>query len=189
MTSNKAYSNYFIKDSRGYNFIRSFYERYKDELHSIAYNSFDSLLNHISLIVNIIELPKATRNEEVYIAGLIKVQCRTLLDQMLKLRNPESEPGSPQEGKAGNNFSKTRDVFKRITEFKLQLDSRELSIFNSTIDGESREDLNEEGINTESYESTVKRLKTRFSIYLKELGYNYNSFFPEQKIESPGENT
>jgi hypothetical protein len=185
MTSNKLYSEYFIKDSRGYNFIRRFYDRYGDELQTIAYNSFESLLNHISLVINTIELPKITRNEEVYITGLIKVQCRTLIDQILKLKSSDNETNNDQQV---NNPAKTRDVFKRISEFKLQLAPKELTIFNSIIDEETREDLTEEGINTDSYQGTIKKLKSRFITYLKELGYNYNTFFPEKKIEPLDEN-
>jgi hypothetical protein len=180
MTANKAYENYFIKDSRGYNFIRRFYERYQDELQTVAYNSFESLLNHISLIVNTIKFPKFTKNEEVYIIGLIKVQCRILIDQIIRLKSPGNENSSDKQS---NNNAKTRDVFKRINEFKLQLESKELTIFNSIIDEESKEELTEEGINPDSYQGTVKKLQSRFITYLKDLGYNYNSLFPEKKIE------
>ncbi|HSR18197.1 MAG TPA: hypothetical protein VLM39_08935 [Ignavibacteriaceae bacterium] len=185
MTSNKLYSEYFIKDSRGYNFIRRFYDRYQDELQTIAYNSFDSLLNHIILVINTIELPKITKNEEVYLSGLIKVQCRALIDQILKLKSSDNETNNDQQV---NNSPKTRDVFKRISEFKLQLAPKELTIFNSIIDEETREDLTEEGINTDSYQGTIKKLKSRFITYLKELGYNYNTFFTEKKVEPLDEN-
>jgi hypothetical protein len=186
MTSNKVYSDYFIKDSRGYNFIRRFYDRYQDELQTIAYNSCDSLVNHISLIINTVELPKTTTNEEVYIIGLIKVQCRTMIDQVLKLKNTDNETNNDQQA---NNSAKTRDVFKKINEFKLQLDPKELTIFNSIIDEETREELSEEGINPDSYQGIVKKLKSRFITYLKELGYNYNTFFPEKKSEPLDENS
>jgi hypothetical protein len=76
-----------------------------------------------------------------------------------------------------------KEVIKRVNEFKLRLDPKELEIFNSLIDEESKEELTEEGINISSYDSTVKKLRSRFKSYLKELGYKYESFFPENKIE------
>jgi len=178
MSSNKIYSKYFIKDSRGYNIIRKFYDRYKDEFQTIAFNSFDSLIKHITININTIELPKETRNEEAYIIGFIKVQCRMLVDQILKLNSS----GNGRD-EAGNSFFKIREAFKRINEFKLRLDPKELEIFNSLIDEESKEELTEEGINTSAYDSIVKKLRSRFNSYLKELGYKYESFFPEKKIE------
>lgn len=108
-----------------------------------------------------------------------------MIDQMLKLKSSDNETNNDQHV---NNSAKVRDVFKRINEFKLQLTPKELAIFNSIIDEETMEDLTEEGINTDSYQGTIKKLKSRFITYLKELGYNYNTFFPEKKIEPLDEN-
>lgn len=180
MTSTKIYNKYFDKDSRGYNIIRKFHERYKDELQTIACNSFDSLLNKISVNINTVEIPKETGNEEAYIVGLIKVQCRMLIDRISMLNTSN---GSTDEEGSQTAPSKAKDVIKRITEFKLRLEPNELEIFNSLIDGETREELNEEGVNTSSYDSRVKKLRSKLNSYLRELGYKYENFFPQNKIE------
>jgi len=181
---------YFTSGTRGYKIISCFYNKYSDLFKKTIYNDPGDFSNQIFLSVSKIDFKKEIRNEEAYIIGTIKIQCRVLLDKAIKSKKiiPESQLRNldykENEESVINNFStddkeklfevmEGNEIFNQINIFKIQLKQDETKLFNYLIDEKTRYEIAEEiNLNLNTLDTHIRRLRIKFSRFLKKSGYS-----------------
>jgi hypothetical protein len=185
---------YFTYGTRGQKIINNFYNKYSDLFKRTIYNDFEGFSNQIFLSVSNIDFNKKIRNEEAYIIGTIKIQCRVLLDKAIKSQKviPESRlnkyKDSDPENSGINNITvnrqneqieklETEEFFHLINIFKIQLNQNEVTLFNYLIDEKSRHEIADEiHLKLNTLDTQIRRLRIKFSRYLKKTGYTGKIF-------------
>ena len=183
-------NNYFTSGTRGYKIISCFYNKYLDLFKKTIYNDLGDFSNQIFLSVSKIDFNKEIRNEEAYIIGTIKIQCRVLLDKAIKSKKiiPESQLRNTDfkenEESVINNFSpdnkdklfeaiEGNEIFNQINIFKIQLKQNETQLLNYLIDEKTRYEIAEEiNLNLNTLDTHIRRLRIKFSRFLKKSGYS-----------------
>lgn len=181
---------YFASGTRGYKIINFFYNKYSDLFKKTIYNDFGDFLNQIFLSISKIDFKKEIRNEEAYIIGTIKIQCRVLLDKAIKSKKiiPESQLKNSEykenEESVITNYStdnkdklfevmEGNEIFNQINIFKIQLKQDETRLLNYLIDEKTRYEIAEEiNLNLNTLDTHIRRLRIKFSRFLKKSGYS-----------------
>jgi len=191
MNPEYIFNTYFKQNTRGYKILYFYFSKYRDLFERTIHLEFNEFLNQIFLNVSEIKFSEDIKNVEAYIIGTIKIQCRVQLDKALKIksrkqREIESAENNDDEEKYffeniptkepdPQNNVETGEMFTIINSFKLSLNLRERDIFNSLIDGISRKEIadkNKQNLNT--IDTQIRRLRIKFSAFLKEKGYTFN---------------
>jgi DNA-binding CsgD family transcriptional regulator len=184
---------FFSTDTQGYKIIKWFYYKYRDLFQRTNFPQFKEFLHQVFLNISKINFSKEIQNEEAYVIGSIKIQCRVQLDQALKIKNrmvdktsevthESTEDNSLVENLESNNPGpletlEMQEVFQAINIFKLSLKAKELELFNSLIDNISRKDLSEKyQINLNTLDTQIRRLRIKLLTYLKNCGYSFKIF-------------
>ena len=148
---------YFSNNSRGFKIINRFYLKYRDLFSRTIFVEFEDFRNQIFLNISGIRLTEGINNEEAYIIGAIKIQCRVQLDKAIrsKKEKPESRMNETLVEGEGISFTENlsadlpdphsilegEEVFNCINVFKIQLTAEEKTLFNSMIDGKTRKEI------------------------------------------------
>ncbi len=146
-------------------------------------------MNQIFLSVSNIDFNKNIKNEEAYIIGTIKIQCRVLLDKAVRFKRvvPESFVNEFNSEDSDNSIInnlpenkkeeqlehlETEEFFNHINIFKTQLNLNEVQLLNFLIDEKSRHEIVEEiNLNLNTLDTHIRRLRIKFSKFLKKSGY------------------
>ncbi len=189
MSPSKINKKYFTYGTRGQKIITNFYKKYSDIFQRTIYNNFEDFSNQIFLSVSNIDFNKQIRNEEAYIIGTIKIQCRVLLDKAIKSQKviPESRLNKYNEDDPEiswiNNITVNphneqieqldmEELFHHINIFKIQLNHNEVTLFNYLIDEKSRLEIADDiNLNLNTLDTQIRRLRIKFSRFLKKSGY------------------
>jgi FixJ family two-component response regulator len=178
---------YFSSDTRGYKIITQYYYKYYDLFQRTDFPQVKDFLNQIFLNISGIDFSKEIKNEEAYIIGSIKIQCRVQLDKSVKMKNvvaesrlmkddKKEEPVTYKLHSAENNPAElldTQEMFMHINFFKLQLKLREAALLNSLIDEKPRKEIAVEmQINFNTLDTHIRRLRIKMADYFKKLGYS-----------------
>ena len=153
---------FFAFGTRGYKITSNFYNKYSDLFKKTLYQSFKEFSNQIFLNISNIDFSKDIRNEEAYIIGTIKIQCRVLLDKAIKSKKiiPESQLNELQNKEPEESVINQRTVNKKI------------ELLNHLIDEKSRYEIaGEINININTLDTHIRRLRIKFSKFLIKLGY------------------
>jgi len=189
----KLNQKYFSADTQGYKIIKWFYYKYQDLFQRTNFPQFKEFLHQIFLNISKINFSKEINNEEAYIIGSIKIQCRVQLDQALKIKNqmmnktPEVRDETIEnvsfiESLESNNpgpleMLEMQEVFQVINIFKLSLNTNELELFNNLIDEISRKEISEKNqINLNTLDTQIRRLRIKLFTYLKDSGHFFKIF-------------
>ncbi len=180
---------YFTPGTRGYKILSYFYNKYSDLFNKTVYTNFEAFLNQIFLSVSNIDFTKDIRNEEAYIIGTIKIQCRVLLDKALKFKREVPESllnelnNENSEDSIINNLTANKkeeqlahleaeEFFNCINTFKTHLSVSEVKLLNNLIDEKTRFEIAEEtNIKLNTLDTHIRRLRIKFSKFLKNSGY------------------
>jgi RNA polymerase sigma factor (sigma-70 family) len=183
--------NYFVKGSRGYTIITRYYSKYQDLFERTIFSDFNDFINQIFLNTSGINFNKEINNPEAYIIGTIKIQCRVQLDKALKIKKiiPESrlnkddidgEPVTYKLASSDNNPAEVFDnqeIFVHLNLFKLRLKEREKKLLNNLIDEKSRKEIADElGLNFNTLDTHIRRLRIKLADHFQNLGYSSELF-------------
>ena len=191
---------YFSNNSRGFKIINRFYFKYRDLFARTIFVEFEDFRNQLFLNISGIKLTEGITNEEDYIIGAMKIQCRVQLDKAIrsKKEKPESRLNDTLVEGEGISISENlpadlpdphiilegEEVFNCINIFKMQLQAEEKRLFNSMIDGKTRQEIVEEqNINMNTLDTHIRRLRIKFFAFLKEKGYDFEIFRKFEKSE------
>ena len=118
---------FFAFGTRGYKITSNFYNKYSDLFKKTLSQSFKEFSNQIVLNISNIDFSKDIRNEEAYIIGTIKIQCRVLLDKAIKSKKiiPESQLNELQNKEPEESVINQRTVNKKIEQLE-NLEAEEL---------------------------------------------------------------
>ena len=184
---------YFSPDTPGYKIINRFYYKYNDLFERTNFSEFKEFLNQIFLNISKINFSSEIKNEEAYTIGSIKIQCRVLLDQALKVKNRMAfeNPGITDESEELLSLSERmvshnpgplemlemQEVFQAVNIFKLSLKANELELFNNLIDDVPRAEISERyQLNLNTLDTQIRRLRIKLVTYLKDCGYSFRIF-------------
>ncbi len=181
---------FFTPGTRGYKIMNFFYNKYSDLFKKTIYNDFEGFINQIFLSVSNIDFTKDIQNDEAYIIGTIKIQCRVLLDKAIKFKKvvPEtllnkSDNENPEDSIINNlhvnsnneqlEQLETEEFFNYINIFKIQLRQHEVQLLNYLIDERPRYEIAEEiNLNLNTLDTHIRRLRIKLSRYLRKSGYS-----------------
>jgi len=189
MDSDTLYTNYLRQGTAGYAVVSKFYFRYADLLAKASLTNVNDVVHEIFISLSKIDFAKV-QNAEHYIMRSIKLQCWTLLDKALRLKEMLSatEKGSSAESVEVRSVTREgeetghlmeldgMELFVQVNLFKAQLSSKEVRLLNMLIDEIDRIEiakLLEMNLNT--LDTNIRRLRIKLAEYLKSLGYTYNA--------------
>lgn len=197
MTPRELNKIYFSRNTRGYNIIYKFYHKYYDLFYSTCNISYNDFLNQIYLNISNIDFSKDIKNVEAYITASIKIQCRVQLDRSIKLKKIISESKLKKEENESNSILEINserkeispaeilegsEILQNISLFKFSLNSNEIELLNYLIDEKTRKEIVENtGMNINTLDTQIRRLRIKFYNFLKKLGYNLNSYSKYEK--------
>lgn len=183
---------YFKPGTKGYRILYFYYTRYRDLFVKTIHPRFDEFMNQVYLNVSGIRLSEEIKNQEAYIIGTIKIQCRAQLDLAIKMKNRKQKENEIMEkddedrsfldsipGKEPDPYSKleSTEVFSIVNVFKLSLKETERYLFNALIDDIPRKEIAErKKQNLNTVDTQIRRLRIKFLSFLKENGYTFKMF-------------
>jgi DNA-directed RNA polymerase specialized sigma24 family protein len=191
---------YFSNNTRGYKIINRFYLKYRDLFIKTIFTEFEDFRNQIFLNISGIKLSEEIKNEEAYIIGSIKIQCRVQLDKALrrKKEKPESQFNNSLIEEDGISITENladslpdphemlegEEVFNSLNTFKLQLNTVEKELLNNMIEEKTRIEIAEaKNLNMNTLDTHIRRLRIKLFTFLKENGYEYKMFKKYEKSE------
>lgn len=178
---------FFTKGTRGYNIISKYYYKYHDLFEKTIFTDSNDFVNQIFLNISGIDFTNEIKNQEAYIIGAIKIQCRVQLDKSLKMKNVVAESRMVKDDvdeelitykipSAENNPAEIFDIqemFIHINILKLQLKQRETDLLNYLIDEKSRKEIADElNLNFNTLDTHIRRLRLKVAGYFQKLGYS-----------------
>ncbi|HKB85620.1 MAG TPA: hypothetical protein VKD08_05600 [Ignavibacteriaceae bacterium] len=191
---------YFSNGSRGFKILNRFYLKYRDLFTRTIFIEFDDFKNQIFLNISGIRLSEDIINEEAYIIGAIKIQCRVQLDKAIRSKKVLSESrtaGTAADGESPSYMEKIEtalpdphiilegeELLNIINIFKMELKSEERDLLNSMIDEKTRAEIaGEKNSNLNTLDTHIRRLRIRFFSFLKDNGYNYEVYRKYEKYD------
>jgi len=191
---------YFSNGSRGFKILNRFYLKYRDLFTRTIFIEFDDFKNQIFLNISGIRLSEDIINEEAYIIGAIKIQCRVQLDKAIRSKKVLSESrtaGTAGDGESPSYMEKIEtalpdphiilegeELLNIINIFKMELKSEERDLLNSMIDEKTRAEIaGEKNSNLNTLDTHIRRLRIRFFSFLKDNGYNYEVYRKYEKYD------
>lgn len=193
---------YFSANTRGFKILNRFYLKYHDLFAKTLFTEFEGFRNQIFLNISGIKFPDYLKNEEAYLIGALKIQCRVLLDKALRYKSEKSGDQLNNASQIINEegisiteqlsaalpvpheIPEGEQVLNSINIFKLRLNYEEKELFNSMIDGKSStEIISEKNPNTNNVDINISKLRIKFFTFLKENGLDYQMFKNFEKPE------
>jgi hypothetical protein len=185
----KLYKDYFLPDSRGYQFLKNFHNKYYRELSNSEFKSFDAFLNEIFMNLGAIEFSKINGPEEHYVIKSMYYQCWNIIYYLKRERKfmiPDSataittDDGASEsviERKASDTPSplettEASDLFAWVNYFKLTLKREDLRILNALLDQKPLKDTAAAmNMDYNALCVKIKRLREKLALFLKRAGY------------------
>ncbi|MBL7995226.1 hypothetical protein JNM05_07620 [bacterium] len=192
-SSHKLYEDYFIPDSRGYQFIRSFHSKYIGELSRSEFEDFDAFLNQIFVNLSKIVFAHIEGPQEHYVIKAMYYQCWNIIYRLKKERKVKIQESAfkvysddsqdetlitLQKSDTANPLESTEaaDLFELISAFKTTLKNSDIRILNGLIDQKDLNGLAKElDLEYNALCVKIKRLRGKLALFLKKLGYQDSS--------------
>ncbi|KAB2880994.1 hypothetical protein F9K33_03265 [bacterium] len=187
--AHKLYEEYFVPDSRGYQFIRNFHSKYIRELSRTEFEDFDAFLNQIFVNLTKIVFAHIEGPQEHYVIKAMYYQCWNIIYRLKRERkimvlesagtvfsedSPGESPITLQKSDTADPLESTEaaDLFELITTFKTRLKNDDIRILNGLIDQKELGSLaNELQLEYNALCVKIKRLRGKLALFLKKLGY------------------
>ena len=184
-------NTYFLPNSRGYNILRNYYNKYKDLFIKTIHPEFDDFFNQVFTNASSIKFTNEIKNFEAYIIGTIKIQCRVQLDKAIKTKsrtqNQQSLPSDedetdlitniPSEHPNAQKIMEQQEIFVAVNLFKLTLSEAEKELINYLIDEIPRLEIAERrSMNLNTLDTQIRRLRIKFLKYLEDCGLTIEMF-------------
>jgi RNA polymerase sigma factor (sigma-70 family) len=183
---------YFSEGTAGFAVIRRFYSRYSDLLTRAHLVDIDDVVHEVFLSLSRTDFTEV-RDVEHYVMRAIKLRCWSLLDKALRekaltadrhgtLNEEENEERRTHDLPAPNDSHPLTDLegielLTNLNSFKSHISPREARLLNLLIDETERLDIAKVlGLNINTLDTTIRRLRIRLADYLKNLGYTYKAF-------------
>lgn len=185
MNTDSLYKEYFQRKTAGYAIIRKFHSQYADLLVKASLVSIDDVVHEIFLSISKTDFSEV-RNVEHYIMRAIKLHCWSLLDKAIRRKaisvkneavGEKKEESHEQDQIAANQNDQLsvlegNDLLLQINLFKTRLDPVEATLLNSLIDESERAEIADSlGMNLNTLDTKIRRLRIKLAEYLKRHGY------------------
>lgn len=191
MDNRTLHTKYFKEGTSGFAIICRFFQKYNDVLVRVQCTDINDLVNEVFLSLSRTDFQQV-QNEQHYIMRAIKLHCWSLLDKAIrrKARVTEAPRFGDQENAETRNDLETvsQDQHDHLTEiegmellanvnlFKAHVSQRDAQLLNLLIDEAPRSDMAELlGLNMNTLDTQIRRLRIKLVDYLKSLGYTYNA--------------
>lgn len=173
---------YLSEGTVGFTVIRKFFSRYSDALKHSGFVQLDDVVHEVFLSLSKTDFSKIDKVEH-YVMRAIKLQCWSLLDKALRQKdrgNPgtggfdEKEIVDPTEPDGGSSTLDGLELLMQVGLFKAGLAPREIRLLNMLIDETERTQMAENlGMNLNTLDTNIRRLRMRLAGHLKSMGYSY----------------
>jgi DNA-directed RNA polymerase specialized sigma24 family protein len=169
--------------------IRRFYSRYTDVLAHSTIVSVDDVVHEVFVSLSKTDFAKV-QNVEHYVLRAIKLHCWTLLDKAIRLRalvgdnaddrdSDETTKGALKERLITDHPTELEgiELLACVNLFKAQVGLKEARLLNLLIDETPRSEMADLlGLNMNTLDTNIRRLRIRLVEYLRGLGYTYKAF-------------
>lgn len=191
MNIHTLHGKYLQQGTAGYAVIRRFYYRYADLLTRANLIDIDDIVHEIFLSLSKTDF-RQVRVVEHYVMRAIKLHCWSLLDKAVRLKSvaPERQRRNDLDEPEGSRMPDSQEpdhpeplaelegmeLLSNLNLFKCQLNSRDARLLNLLIDGTARSEIAEFlGLNMNTLDTNIRRLRIRLADHLRDLGYTYKA--------------
>jgi DNA-directed RNA polymerase specialized sigma24 family protein len=188
MGHQNLYSEYFKEGTGGFAIIRRFYRKYADVLGYIQCAHINDVINEVFLSLTRTDF-QHVKDEQHYVLRAIKLHCWSLLDRAIRVKalvqrgretNAEGDIVGNREVPGGTDQHAEHEgveLLAWMNLFKTQVSTHEARLLNLLIDETPRVEIATElGLNMNTLDTHIRRLRMKLADYLKTLGYSYRSF-------------
>lgn len=184
MDTNILHQKYLSQGTPGFAVIRRFYSRYSDLLVKANLMDFDDVVHEVFVSLSRTDFSQV-QNIEHYVMRAIKLQCWSLLDKAVRVKTSNPETRVNPETMESNNVLESQpehltelegmELLTQINLFKAQLNTRDTRLLNLLIDGAERSNMAQLlGLNMNTLDTNIRRLRIRLAGFLRDLGYTYH---------------
>ncbi|MFA5834461.1 MAG: hypothetical protein WDA22_13370 [Bacteroidota bacterium] len=188
MDNHTLHRDFLQKGTDGYVIISRFYSRYADVLSRANFTDINDVVHEVFLSLSKSDV-RDVRDLEHYIMRAIKLQCWSLLDKAIKVKaiGSKTEPIDRDEDQQKIHYNRTTNQAEQLTAlegnelliqlslFKLRLTMQELRLLNFLIDEADRSEIAKTtGMNLNTLDTNIRRLRIKLAEYLKSLGYTHS---------------
>ncbi len=188
MDSRTLHTEYLQDGTAGHAIIRKFYGRYSDVLVTTSLIDINDVLHEVFLSLSKTNFENV-QNLEHYIMRAIKLQCWSLLDKAIRqkaivVKNEGNQEGVSNENNLDHSLFASHneqlqeiegsELFVQINLFKSQLKKNDIRLLNFLIDETERPEIAKIlGINLNTLDTNIRRLRIKLADHLRGLGYAY----------------
>lgn len=184
MDNRTLHTEYFQEGTSGHAIVRKFYGRYSDVLTKSSLIDINDVIHEVFLSISKTNFENV-RDPEHYIMRAIKLQCWSLLDKAIKQKGLTGTNESELEhNEKIERFDQTQmqntqlqeiegtELLVQINLFKNQLKENDIRLLNFLMDETERTDIAKFlGINLNTLDTKIRRLRMKLAEYLNNLGY------------------
>lgn len=187
MDNEALHTRYLQRGTAGRAVIDRFYSRYADALAKAGFDGVDDVVHEVFVSLSKTDFTNV-HNPDHYVLRAVKLRCWSLLDKALrrKATMAGNEPLSEGDQEIPPLHSgviveqevsvEGMELVTVVNLFKAQLNPRDMRLLNLLIDETARTEIaNLLGVNLNTLDTNIRRLRIRLADFLKELGYTYTS--------------
>jgi DNA-directed RNA polymerase specialized sigma24 family protein len=189
MDNQILHQKYLREGTTGQAVIRRFYSRYTDVLAHSTIVSVDDVVHEVFVSLSKTDFTKV-QNVEHYVMRAIKLHCWSLLDKAIRLKalvventnDLDSDETVKGRAKAAGSADHPMELdgmelLARVNLFKAHVGIKEARLLNLLIDETPRSEMAALlGLNMNTLDTNIRRLRIRLAEYLKGLDYSYKAF-------------
>lgn len=181
MNSQSFHDTYLRQGTAGYAIIRRFHAKYADLLERTHLASVDDVVHDAFLALSKTDFSQI-REVERYVMRAIKLHCWSLLDKAIRLKPIAVERQTTIEsgmlevrgGESPVEEVEGMELLAHLNLFKSGLDRDDARLLNLLIDESGRVEIaGVMGLNMNTLDTKIRRLRIRLAEHLKSLGYSY----------------
>jgi DNA-directed RNA polymerase specialized sigma24 family protein len=180
------HTRYLQEGTAGFAVIRKFHARYGDVIAKIGFMTTDDLIHDILLSLSRTDL-SAVENPDHYILRAVKLRCWSYLDKAIRYKAlhtdillQSNDPDEERDGTIAIQEQQTEaieemELIGQVNLFKEQLPQQELRLLNLLIDDADRPEIAQQlGLNINTLDTNIRRLRIRLADFLQRQGYTYS---------------
>jgi len=183
--SHTLHQKYLRQGTPGFAVIRRFYSRYSDILVKVNLVDINDVVHEVFVSLSRTDF-KQVQNVDHYTMRAIKLQCWSLLDKAMRSKAhgierraniDEADEAAPHKLQPDHVADLDgMELLAQVNLFKAQLPPRDVTLLNMLVDGAERSNIAKFlGLNVNTLDTNIRRLRIRLADFLKDLGYTYQA--------------
>ena len=189
MDNSTIHKKYLDQGTAGYAVIRKFYSRYADVLARASIVHVNDVVHEVFVSLSKIDFAQV-HNVDHYVIRAVKLQCWSILDKAIRFKVlvPVDGEAADYDDAAGRGRKDIHvpgsvdhllelegmELLASMNLFKVRVGVAEAQLLNLLIDGTPRSEIAAVlGLNMNTVDTKIRRLRVRLADFLRDLGYSY----------------